>query len=110
MPNYGRAGQRTLNFYGDKMAEYKGIVRGVDHLGRIVIPKEIRKQLEITDGADYLEMQLSDNGELILKKHKSGCIFCGETSFLVPFKKNFICKSCLDELVIEASNPTSLTM
>lgn len=80
------------------MAEYKGIIRNVDHLGRIVIPKEIRKQLEIKDGEDSLQMKLTDEGELILRKHQPGCIFCGGSSFLVPFKENFVCRNCIESL------------
>ena len=45
-----------------------GIVRRIDDLGRIVIPKEIRSRMEIKDG-DPLELFLGDNGELTLKKY-----------------------------------------
>lgn len=44
------------------------IVRRVDDLGRIVIPKEIRKQLGIRDG-DPMEYFLTENG-IILKPYK----------------------------------------
>lgn len=80
------------------MADFTGIVRRVDHLGRIVIPKEIRKQLDIKDGEDSLEMSFTDSGELILKKYQPNCIFCGGTSFLVPFKGSLVCRSCIENL------------
>ena len=80
------------------MSDFNGIVRQVDPLGRIVIPKEIRKQLDITDGEDCVEMQLNDMGELILKKHKSGCIFCGGASFLVSYKGSLVCRDCIENL------------
>ena len=80
------------------MSDFTGIVRRVDHLGRIVIPKEIRKQLDIKDGEDSLQMQFNDSGELILKKYKSGCIFCGGASFLVSYKGNLVCRSCIENL------------
>lgn len=44
-----------------------GIVRKVDELGRIVIPKEIRKNLKIREG-DPLEIFTEKNGAVILKK------------------------------------------
>lgn len=45
-----------------------GIVRRIDELGRIVIPKEIRRRYRIKEG-DSLEIFISDNGEIILKKY-----------------------------------------
>lgn len=46
-----------------------GIVRRIDDLGRIVIPKEIRRQLRLHEG-DPLEICISDNNEIILSKYK----------------------------------------
>lgn len=46
-----------------------GIIRRIDDLGRIVIPKEIRKSLKINEG-DKLEI-LVNNDQIILKKHSS---------------------------------------
>ena len=45
-----------------------GIVRKIDDLGRIVIPKEIRKNLRIREG-DPLEIFIEKDGEIILRKH-----------------------------------------
>lgn len=45
-----------------------GIVRKVDDLGRIVIPKEIRKNLKIREG-DPLEIFIEKNGAIVLKKY-----------------------------------------
>lgn len=45
-----------------------GVVRRIDDLGRIVIPKEIRKTLRIKEG-DPLEIFTDKNGEVILKKY-----------------------------------------
>ena len=45
-----------------------GIVRYLDELGRIVIPKEIRRSLGLKEG-DGLEMFISEDGELILRPH-----------------------------------------
>lgn len=44
-----------------------GIVRRIDELGRIVIPKEIRRTYKIREGTP-LEIFSGDNGELVLKK------------------------------------------
>ena len=47
-----------------------GIIRRVDDLGRIAIPKEIRKQLKIEEG-ESLEIFLSRDGEIILKPYRT---------------------------------------
>ena len=45
-----------------------GIVRRIDELGRVVIPKEIRRTLRIREG-DPLEIYTENNGEVVLKKY-----------------------------------------
>ena len=45
-----------------------GIVRRIDDLGRVVIPKEIRRTLRIREG-DPLEIFTAREGEIILKKY-----------------------------------------
>ena len=45
-----------------------GIVRRIDDLGRVVVPKEIRRVLRIREG-DPLEIYTSSTGEVILKKY-----------------------------------------
>ena len=47
-----------------------GIVRRIDDLGRIVIPREIRKQLKIGE-SDPVEIFLSRDGEIILKPYRT---------------------------------------
>ena len=50
-----------------------GIVRRVDDLGRVVIPKEIRRQLKIGE-SDPVEIFLSRDGEIILKPYRTDYI------------------------------------
>ena len=45
-----------------------GIVRRIDDLGRIVVPKEIRRTLRIREG-DPLEIYTGREGEIMLKKY-----------------------------------------
>ena len=47
-----------------------GVIRRIDELGRIVIPKEIRKTLRIHDG-DSLEIFTDNNDNIILSKYSS---------------------------------------
>ena len=61
-----------------------GIVRSVDLAGRIVLPIEIRKELDITGDDSKVEI-LARGNEIILKKYAPSCIFCHETADLIEF-------------------------
>ncbi|EPY2306815.1 AbrB/MazE/SpoVT family DNA-binding domain-containing protein [Clostridium sporogenes] len=74
-----------------------GIVRKIDSLGRIVLPKELRKALNIKDNETPLEIY-TEGEQIILKKYAPACIFCGEAKEVINFKGKNICKSCLKEL------------
>ena len=54
-----------------------GMVRPVDEMGRIVLPKELRRQFNIEDGEDSVEVFV-DGDKIILKKYAPACIFCGD--------------------------------
>ncbi len=73
-----------------------GIVRKIDALGRIVIPSEIRRVLDIED-RDDLEIY-TEGDAIILKKHAPACLFCESTEGVVTFKGKLICHSCLEDL------------
>jgi AbrB family transcriptional regulator (stage V sporulation protein T) len=66
--------QQNLSFIinphkgGDQPLKATGIVRRIDDLGRVVIPKEIRRTLRIREG-DPLEIFVDRDGEVILKKY-----------------------------------------
>lgn len=74
-----------------------GIVRKIDNLGRIVIPKELRKVLDIKENESGLEI-FTENDMVILRKYEPTCIFCGEGKDVEEIKGKNICKSCLKEL------------
>ena len=73
-----------------------GIVRKIDDLGRIVLPIEQRRILEIGD-RDSLEIFIEDN-MLILKKYQPACIFCGNAKDVLTFKGRNICPNCINEI------------
>lgn len=70
-----------------------GIVRRVDELGRIVIPKELRKCFGIVEG-DPLEIY-TEGEEIILKKYQPACVFCGEANGVIRYKGKNICSKCI---------------
>ena len=73
-----------------------GIVRKVDELGRVVIPIELRRNLNIEE-KDSLEIYV-DESSIILKKYESNCVFCGQTQDLTVFKGKNVCSSCMKQL------------
>ena len=72
-----------------------GIVRNLDQLGRLVIPKETRKAFNLNDG-DPIEM-FTDGDEIILKKYNPGCHCCGSMDHLTDVLGLKICPKCLKE-------------
>jgi len=77
-----------------------GIVRKIDELGRIVIPKEMRNVLEIKDN-DPVEISL-EGSKITLSKLQSCCTFCAATERLTEFRGKKLCLDCLSELKKEA--------
>ena len=73
-----------------------GIIRKVDELGRVVIPIELRKQLDISE-KDPIEISTM-GASIILKKHEDACIFCGKNKKLVTYKDKLICSKCLEQI------------
>lgn len=73
-----------------------GIVRKIDDLGRVVLPIELRRTLNI-DIKD--PVQIFVEGDLIiLKKYEPACVFCGEANNVQNFRGKNVCKNCAMEL------------
>jgi len=73
-----------------------GIVRKVDELGRIVLPIELRRTLDIAE-KDALEIYV-DSNTIILKKYEPACIFCGDAKDVMVFKGKNVCPNCAIEI------------
>ena len=73
-----------------------GIVRKVDELGRIVLPIELRRTLDI-DIKDPIEIFVDDE-YILLKKYEPACIFCGNAKNVRRIKEKNVCEDCLKEL------------
>jgi len=73
-----------------------GIVRKVDELGRIVLPIELRRTLNIEE-KDSLEIYV-DGSSIVLRKYQPACIFCDNGDNVVSFKGKRICRECLKDL------------
>lgn len=73
-----------------------GIVRKVDELGRVVLPIELRRTLDI-EIKDSLEIYVENDG-IVLRKYQPACVFCGSSTDIQDFKGKNICKECIKEL------------
>lgn len=73
-----------------------GIVRHVDQLGRVVLPKDLRKTYRMETG-DPVEIFVQ--GESILLEHYSPqCVFCGTKERIFEFKEKNVCVECSTEI------------
>ena len=77
-----------------------GIVRKVDELGRIVLPKVLRQTVNINE-RDPIEIFV-DNSSIILQKYEPACMFCNNTNDMVQYMGRNICKECLKAIEAEA--------
>ena len=73
-----------------------GIVRNIDELGRIVVPKEMRTKMNIACG-DAIEIYVEDD-KIVLTKFTPNCTFCGSTDIAAEMNGSKICRECLNNL------------
>ena len=72
-----------------------GIVRKLDHLGRVVLPKELRNTLGIEEGQS---LEIYIEGETImLKKYNPGCNCCGEIKIKATVQGIKLCEKCIND-------------
>ena len=81
--------------------KHTGIVRNMDKMGRIVLPKEMRGIFHIKAG-DPLELYYDEvAATIILVPYRPGCLICGEMEGLAEFKEKKVCKSCLEKMRLD---------
>lgn len=73
-----------------------GMVRPVDELGRIVLPKELRKTLDI-NARDSVEI-FTEGDRIILQKYQPACVFCGNADNVSYYEGKRICRDCIDKI------------
>ena len=73
-----------------------GVTRKIDELGRIVLPIDVRRKLNLSSG-DSMEFFV-DEGRIILKKYKPSCAFCSGVDGLVFYKGRLVCRDCVNAL------------
>lgn len=78
------------------MTTTRGIARKIDHLGRIVVPVELRRALGIRPG-DALDSTI-EGSAIILRKVEDSCVFCQSTNDLSNHRDKLVCASCRGQL------------
>ncbi len=76
-----------------------GIVRKVDELGRIVLPIELRRTLDINE-KDSIEIFVEGN-RVILQKYQPACMFCGSAEHVFLFMGRNVCHQCREQMSAE---------
>ena len=73
-----------------------GIIRKVDELGRVVLPIEMRRTLDIEE-RDPLEISL-EGETIVLRKVQCVCVFCGDDQDLLEYTGKCICSNCRKDI------------
>ena len=73
-----------------------GMARQLDTLGRIVIPVELRRTMDLSL-KDTLEIFV-DGDQIVLKKYHPACVFCNDARDVISYKGKLVCRRCLAEL------------
>ena len=81
---------------GEKNMKSTGVVRKVDELGRIVLPKELRTILNINE-KDSIEI-FTDDDKIILQKYQPACTFCNNVNNIIYFSGKRVCAACVEKL------------
>ena len=74
------------------------MIRKIDKLGRISIPKDIRETLKLDAGTELLIKLDTKKRHIVIQNRSPSCIICGDTIHFFEKGKMMICKSCLNEL------------
>ena len=93
---YGEAGAVRKAGKGLTSMKSTGIIRKVDELGRVVLPIELRRTLDIAE-RDEVEIYM-ENDRIILQKFEPACIFCGSSRNLVSFRRKNVCQGCIKRM------------
>lgn len=80
-----------------------GIIRPIDRMGRVVIPKELRNQLKVENDKDSFEIFI-EGDKIILKKYHPTCVFCNRLGPSVEYAGHTVCKACIERLANEGKD------
>ena len=73
-----------------------GMIRQLDELGRLTLPIELRRSMDLSQH-DALEITL-ENDAIVLRKYEPNCIFCGGAKDLREYQGKQICAKCAQSI------------
>lgn len=71
-----------------------GIVRPVDQAGRLVLPKELRRQYALLSDDASVEI-FTDGDTIVLRKYAPACCFCGSLDDVIEHNGTKVCSECI---------------
>lgn len=74
----------------------EGIVRRLDSLGRVVIPKEMRQLMKVNE--KELVRIIKQNNSIIIKKYNRSCLVCGSENSLNEYGGVCLCERCIGKM------------
>ncbi|ACV60035.1 AbrB/MazE/SpoVT family DNA-binding domain-containing protein [Alicyclobacillus acidocaldarius] len=78
------------------MRKSVGIVRNLDALNRVILPKSLRDTLGILPHSSV--EAFIDGDRIVLRKYAPGCVFCGQIDGTSLFRHKPVCGTCRREL------------
>lgn len=79
--------------------EQEKAVKLIDDIGRIVLPTEVRQAMDWGEKTPVEIWLNATDDEVVIKRHKIACVFCGATENLRQYRKKPVCSSCQSNLV-----------
>ncbi|MDR3345276.1 MAG: AbrB/MazE/SpoVT family DNA-binding domain-containing protein [Oscillospiraceae bacterium] len=76
-----------------------GIVRKLDEVGRIVLPKELRRLFQIESSEDAVEI-FTEEDRIVLRKYQPSCVFCRSEDDLFVFAGQKVCRECAKKIAV----------
>ena len=80
----------------DTRKEVCKLIKKIDNLGRVVVPKGYRQMLGLKPG-DPLDVEVA-SGAITISPHREGCIFCDDLDVVATYSGKSICRGCLDRI------------
>lgn len=72
------------------------MIKKIDNLGRVVVPKGYRQMLGLEPG-DQLDVSV-DGENLLITPHREGCVLCGGLGVLQTYLSKNICSDCVEQI------------
>lgn len=73
------------------------VMRKIDNLGRIVLPKELRNVEQLEEGTE-MNIFLEEDGTILLRKTLTHCRLCGSAKDVHVFKDKSLCERCIQQI------------